>query len=276
MNFRELNEDIPNFADRAEATLNDVGNLAKKALSGFKGAKDNAKNELSAEAKAAAEAEEQDRLNKNKGVQDAMMNDASAMLADIVISSQPEENDLPTLESLDAEQFNTLQLALDKMIDRIENFTAVFLRELQNASFVRAVDRKGLSARLGSQKDAAVTEASDNMLASSKNGEREVWTAILTSDKPELPAKDLIGMIEKIQARNTKINLSLVSQNNNSKKTLAEGLNLINMAAAQQSILQKRLGMLKPILVKLANKSVKKITTEQLKRVGILAKLLNS
>lgn len=272
MNFRELNENVPNFADRAEGTLRDVGSLAKKALSGFKGAKDAAKSELGAEAQAAAEAAKKAEAEAAKTPK---VTDAPTMLADIVLSRQPEENDLPELESLDAEQFNTLQLELDKMLDRLEKFTKVFLKELQTASFVRAADRNELSSRLADRSPGMI-QSSDNMLAQDNNGEHGVWSAVLTSDKPELPAKDLISMIEKIQQRNSKINLSSAGQNSGTKKVLADGLNLINMAGAQQFILQKRLGMLKPMLVKLSGKSVKKITAEQLKRVGILAKLLKS
>jgi len=266
MRIRDLNEaTVVNFADRAEATLSGIGSAAKRALGSFKNAAEKADADAKDTAKKAADA-----LTKKKTAGGEVAA-APTTIASIILSRQPDENDLPELEGFDALQFENLQNALVKMLTRMNRFTKTLTRELENADFVNDQDKGDIPIRL-KKREKNIIEASDNMLSADKNGEHEAWTLALTDDDGTTGAKSLLDMLYSISQRNGAQNLAGAgSPGTGAGRERATGMNLVNMLGAQQFILEQRLLLLKPIFVRLASKPV---TAECLQRLGKLAKRL--
>ena len=194
------------------------------------------------------------------------------MVAAIVLGRTPDVNDLPELEGLGAEKFNSIQNTTDQMQSRFEKFGKRLAITLAKSDLVTAQERDQVADRLGDQKDNVV-ESAETMLMQNKNGEQEAWTIALTNDDGDVAAKSLIALVREISDINQKKNMASMTQSAG-KKILPEGLNLLNMIGAQRQVIEMRLGLLKAALVQMEGSAVKPMTTEQLRRIRALAKRL--
>jgi hypothetical protein len=274
MNFRELHEDVGNFADQAETTLNNVGKLAKSAFGKFKDAHKKASQELDQESKAAALQKEKDEKAAAKQAEldrktslkaKAGPRSAPVTVAGIVLDRTPEAEDLPELEDLDAEHFAYVQNALDQVTMRFNKFSKALVKTFRTATYVNASDRNEIPDRLADQSDRML-DSGETMLMKNQYGERDAWMKALLNDDPEVGAKALVNMIGALSADHTRKN---AAQN---KKVYAEGLNLINLVGAQRQIIELRLNLMRDALDKLSQKPA--MNEALLRRVSALKKRL--
>jgi hypothetical protein len=274
--FKDLNESdgIRSFADQAEGTLKGIGALAKRAFDKFATAHD-AKAAAIVAAKKAATAKAKPKTGPVKTVPDGHGKQVlpTELVSFLVLDRTPDENDLPEIETLGPEEFNAVQQAVDKVQSRFEKFSKALPSAIADSGLIQANEKSEIADRLGDQNNRIVDSA-ETMLMADKYHEQAAWNSALDNDDAAIGGRALVKLLSTVSDAHVRLNLGLMSQKNKTK-SYAEGLNLVNMLGGQRQVIELRISLLKAALAKMVNKPVQPgITTEQLRRLGELSKLL--
>lgn len=267
MYFRELNEDIANFADHAAGTLGTVHQLAGQAYNKLKGAVAGAHADLKADLKQAVK---QAELVSKKQVTPV---DAASIIADIILASTPsDEADLEPIKHLGAEQLSIFLGELDKAHERLTKFTPLLFKTLKASEFLNAIDKVDIKLKsITGDQPEHLLDKPEELLMQDKNKEQELWRLVITSNDVGAVGKAALNLLAKISRSNEAKNLAGAGTNQGLKRTYPVGTALVKTLSAQRQVLESRLLVLKNGVEKLASKP---ITTEQLIQLRELIKIL--